>query len=56
LLNPVENPSKPFEHVTMDFVINLPVSSRGFDCIFTVVDRFSHLVRFIPCHTAIDAA
>jgi hypothetical protein len=39
----------------MDFVVNLPVSERGFDCIFTIVDRFSRLVRFIPCKTAISA-
>jgi hypothetical protein len=39
----------------MDFVVNLPVSTRGFDCVFTIVDRFSRLVRFIPCHTAITA-
>ena len=39
----------------MDFVTNLPVSARGFDCIFTVVDRFSRMVRFIPCHTSVSA-
>ena len=39
----------------MDFVTHLPTSSRGFDCIFTVVDRFSRLVRFVPCMTASSA-
>jgi hypothetical protein len=39
----------------MDFVVNLPVSSRGHDCIFTIVDRFSRMVRFIPCSTAMSA-
>lgn len=42
----------------MDFVMNLPKSERGFDAIFTVVDRFSRLVRFVPCYsnvTAVDA-
>ena len=55
LLQPVENPSKPFEHISMDFIFNLPVSKNGYDGIFTVVDRFSRLVRFIPCHSTIDA-
>lgn len=55
LLQPVENPSALFEHVTMDFIVNLPVSERGFDCIFTIVDRFSRYVRFIPCMTASSA-
>jgi hypothetical protein len=39
----------------MDFVMSLPVSTRGFDAIFSIVDRFSRLVRFIPCHTTISA-
>jgi hypothetical protein len=56
MLVPVENPSRPFAHVTMDFVTNLPVSVRGYDCIFTIVDRFSRLVRFIPCMTTVSAA
>ena len=45
----------PFQHVTMDFVVQLPQSSRGFDAIFTIVDRFSRVVRFIPCHTSCTA-
>lgn len=51
----MENPEEPFSHVTMDFVVNLPTSIRGYDCIFTIVDRFSRMVRFIPCMTAISA-
>lgn len=35
--------------------MSLPVSTRGYDAIFTVVDRFSRLVRFIPCHTTLTA-
>ncbi len=40
----------------MDFVVNLPISSRGFDGIMTIVDRFSRLVKFIPMKTASSAA
>ena len=36
----------------MDFVVNLPTSSRGFDGIMTIVDRFPRLVKFIPMKTA----
>lgn len=39
----------------MDFVTHLPMSDRGFDAIFTIVDRFSRVVRFVPCKTAISA-
>lgn len=55
----MENPSAPFDHVSMDFVMPLPMSDRGFDAIFTVVDRFSRLVHFVPCKstcTAVDVA
>ncbi len=31
----------------MDFITHLPVSA-GYDGIFTIVDRFSKYVRFIP--------
>jgi hypothetical protein len=44
-----------FEHVSMDFIMPLPKSSRGFDAVFTIVDRFSRLVRFIPCHSTLTA-
>jgi hypothetical protein len=39
----------------MDFIVNLPVSSHGYDGIFTIVDRFSRLVRFIPINSNILA-
>ncbi len=39
----------------MDFVTHLPVSTRGYDAIFSIVDRFSRFCRFIPCHTAMSA-
>ena len=42
----------------MDFVMNLPKSERNFDAIFTVIDRFIRLIRFVPCYsnvTAVDA-
>ncbi len=40
----------------MDFIVNLPMSVRGFDGIMTIVDRFSRLVKFIPMKTASSAA
>ncbi len=39
----------------MDFVMNLPTSDRHYDAIFTIVDRFSRLVRFIPCKSSLTA-
>ena len=55
-LQPLEVPNHPYKVVTMDFITQLPTSARGFDAIFTIVDRFSKHCTFIPCHTTNDAA
>ena len=39
----------------MDFIVQLPTSVRGYDAIFSIVDRFSRLCRFIPCSTLLSA-
>ena len=51
----MEDPKRCFDHVFMDFIVSLPVSSHGYDGIFTIVDRFSRLVRFIPINSNILA-
>jgi hypothetical protein len=38
----------------MDFVTHLPLSN-GFDGVFTIVDRFSKFVRFLPIMCTYDA-
>jgi hypothetical protein len=38
----------------MDFITHLPLSN-GFDGIFSIVDRFSKYVRFIPIKCSFDA-
>ncbi len=47
LLQPLPVPSRPWSSISMDFIVELPVSS-GFDSIFVIVDRFTKMAYFIP--------
>lgn len=41
--------------IIMDFVFQLPRTSRGRECICIVVDRFLKVAHFNPCHKSDDA-
>ena len=40
----------------MDLVTHLPTTDRGYDAIYTVVDRLSKLTDFISCKHTVSAA
>ncbi|KAL0152283.1 hypothetical protein M9458_052006 [Cirrhinus mrigala] len=47
LLQPLPVPQRPWSHIALDFVTDLPLSN-GYTTILSVVDRFSKGCRFVP--------
>ncbi len=57
-LVPLPVPRRPWSHIGVDFVTDLPISD-GNTCILVVVDRFSKACKFIPLKglpTALETA
>ena len=55
LYTPFPIPTMYWVNISMDSILGLPKTSKGMDFIFVVMDWFSKMTHFIPCHKVDDA-
>ncbi|WVZ58084.1 hypothetical protein U9M48_008392 [Paspalum notatum var. saurae] len=56
LLQPLKVPEWKWEEITMDFVVGLPRTQKGYNSIWLVVDRLIKVAHFIPVNTTYSGA
>jgi hypothetical protein len=56
LLQPLKIPEWKWEEITMDFIVGLPRTQRGYNSIWLVVDRLTKVAHFIPVNTTYSGA
>ncbi|WVZ97374.1 hypothetical protein U9M48_042916 [Paspalum notatum var. saurae] len=56
LLQPLKVPERKWEEITMDFIVGLPRTQKGYNSIWVVVDRLTKIAHFIPVNTTYSGA
>ena len=56
LSQPLTVPEQPWQHISMDLIVGLPRTQRGFDSIHTFVDRLTKFFYLVPTTATVDAA
>ena len=54
-LQPLPNPVWKCEDISMDFIVGLPRTSRGYDSIWVIMDRLTKSAHFLPVDTRYTA-
>ncbi|WVZ97247.1 hypothetical protein U9M48_042797 [Paspalum notatum var. saurae] len=55
LLQPLKIPEWKWEEISMDFIVGLPRTQKGYNSIWVVVDRLTKVAHFIPLHDSLDS-
>jgi hypothetical protein len=56
LLQPLKIPEWKWEEIGMDFIVELPRTTAGYDSIWVIVDRLIKVAHFIPVKTTYSGA
>ncbi|WVZ52665.1 hypothetical protein U9M48_003703 [Paspalum notatum var. saurae] len=56
LLQSLKVPEWKWEEITMDFIVGLPRTQKGYNSIWVVVDRLTKVAHFIPVNTTYSGA
>ncbi|WVZ97571.1 hypothetical protein U9M48_043097 [Paspalum notatum var. saurae] len=56
LLQPLKVLEWKWEEITMDFIVSLPRTQKGYNSIWVVVDRLTKVAHFIPVNTTYSGA
>lgn len=55
LLHPLPIPERRWTTVTMDFIVDLPITDTGKNAILVFCDKLTKMAHFVPCKTTCDS-
>jgi hypothetical protein len=53
MYTPLPTPDRPWESISMDYMLGLPSTKEGNDCVFLFVDHFSKMAILVVCKKSI---